>query len=94
MFRALLFPPNTKQLIMEAPVGITLFGGKQASAVPLSIQTEAIFTTAVGHSGKRTLASWHVTTPQEIVEHMFGLVTATATTTAIGDGKEGKCSCK
>ena len=40
----------------------------------LKIQHEAIFTTAVGHGSKRTLASWHVTTPQEIVEHMLDLV--------------------
>ena len=42
--------------------------------MPLSIQPEAIFTTAVAHSSKRTLARWHVTTPQEILEHMLDLV--------------------
>ena len=70
---------------MEAPIAITLLSGKENSpAVPLSIQTEAIFTTAVGHSSKRTLARWHVTTPQEIVEHMLDLVkdvTVSTTTT-------------
>jgi len=40
----------------------------------LKIKPEAVFTTAVGHGSKRTLASWHVTTPQEIVEHMLDLV--------------------
>ena len=75
MFRALLFPPGEKNIIMEAPIAITLLQGKEDSpAVPLSIQSEAIFTTAVGHSSKRTLARWHVTTPQEIVEHMLDLV--------------------
>ena len=74
MFRALLFPPGEK-ILMEAPIAITLLSGKEdAPAVPLSIQSEAIFTTAVGHSSKRTLAKWHVTTPQEIVEHMLDLV--------------------
>jgi trehalose 6-phosphate synthase/phosphatase len=74
MFRALLFPPNEK-IFMEAPIAITLLSGKESTpTLPLSIQSDAIFTTAVGHSSKRTLARWHVTTPQEIVEHMLGLV--------------------
>ena len=75
---------------MQAPIAITLLPGKESSpAVPLSISSEAIFSTAVGHSSKRTLARWHVTTPQEIVEHMLDLVkddesgssTTTTTTT-------------
>lgn len=75
MFRALLlFPPGTDKVLMEAPMAITLLTGKDAPAVELAVQSEAIFTTAVGHSSKRTLASWHVTTPQEIVEHMLVLV--------------------
>ena len=85
MFRALLFPPGTDSLLMEAPIAITLLKGKEAPAVPLSIQQEAIFTTAVGHSSKRTLASWHVTTPQEIVEHMLDLVKDHASATVNGD---------
>jgi len=36
-------------------------------------RSEAIFTTAVGHSSKRTLARWHVTTPEVIVERMLDL---------------------
>ena len=85
---------------MEAPIAITLLSGKEAPAVPLSIQSEAIFTTAVGHSSKRTLARWHVTTPQEVVEHMLDLVkddhhhvsttttmTSSIETAAIGDDK-------
>jgi trehalose 6-phosphate synthase/phosphatase len=99
MFRALLFPPGEK-ILMEAPIAITLLSassssGKEAAAapppppaaVPLSIQSEAIFTTAVGHSSKRTLARWHVTTPQEILEQMLDLVkddesSSTTTTTS------------
>jgi trehalose 6-phosphate synthase/phosphatase len=73
MFRALLFPPGEK-IIMQAPIAITLLLSALAQAVPLFIQSEAIFTTAVGHSNKRTLARWHVTAPQEIVEHMLDLV--------------------
>ncbi len=49
-------------------------GASTFPAVDLAIHKEAVFTTAVGHSSKRTLASWHVTTPQEIVEHMLDLV--------------------
>ena len=75
MFRALLlFPPGTDKVLMEPPIAITLLEGNQSPAVELAIRPEAIFTTAVGHSSKRTLAIWHVTTPQEIVEHMLDLV--------------------
>ena len=94
MFRALLFPSGEKNIIMQAPIAITLLPGNESSpAVPLSIQSEAIFTTAVGHSSKRTLAGWHVTTPQEIVEHMLDLVkddttTTTTTSAAIVEGDE------
>jgi len=59
---------------MEAPVAVTLVDDPNAAPVDLAIKNEAVFTTAVGHSSKRTLASWHVTTPQEIVEHMLSLV--------------------
>ena len=77
MFRALLlFPtgPTKEKVVMEAPIAITVLAGKDAPCVELAIESEAIFTTAVGHSSKRTLASWHVTTPLEIVEHMLDLV--------------------
>ncbi len=59
---------------MDAPVSVTLVDEPDAKPVELNIKQEAVFTTAVGHSSKRTLASWHVTTPQEIVEHMLVLV--------------------
>ena len=70
---------------MEAPLSVTL-GNRNGNGngngngnalyppVELSIRPEGVFTTAVGHRGKRTLASWHVTTPQEVVEHMLELV--------------------
>jgi trehalose 6-phosphate synthase/phosphatase len=75
MFRALLlFPPGTTGAVnMEAPLSVTLIDGEGAPPVELRIKPEAVFTTAVGHSSKRTLASWHVTTPQEIVDHMLEL---------------------
>jgi trehalose 6-phosphate synthase/phosphatase len=84
MFRALLlFPNGAKQtkVTMEAPLSVTLVEGKNEDGsstssppVELSIRPESVFTTAVGHRGKRTLASWHVTSPQEVVEHMLELV--------------------
>jgi trehalose 6-phosphate synthase/phosphatase len=75
MFRALLpFQPGQKTTRFEAPLSVTLIDNKNAEPVELHLEHEAIFTTAVGHGSKRTLASWHVTTPQEIVEHMLDLV--------------------
>ncbi|TFK67349.1 trehalose 6-phosphate phosphatase [Pluteus cervinus] len=75
MFRALLlFPPGTTQATLDPPVSVNLVSGSSAPPVKLAIAPQAVFTTAVGHSSKRTLASWHVTTPQEIVDHMLDLV--------------------
>jgi trehalose 6-phosphate synthase/phosphatase len=83
MFRALLlFPNGPKQskITMEAPLSVTLVSGNEDGSstssppVELSIRPESVFTTAVGHRGKRTLAGWHVTSPQEVVEHMLELV--------------------
>lgn len=75
MFRALsLFQPDQKSSRFAAPLSVTLIDNKNAQPVDLRVKSEAIFTTAVGHGSKRTLASWHVTTPQEIVEHMLDLV--------------------
>lgn len=85
-----LFPPGTTEATMKAPLSVSLVegngngnngsrngkNGPPASYPPvnLAIRPEAVFTTAVGHSSKRTLASWHVTTTQEVVEHMLELV--------------------
>jgi trehalose 6-phosphate synthase/phosphatase len=85
-----LFPPGSctpsshtngsgerKRYVMEAPMSVTLLDGASEAKyepVELAIDPEAIFTTAVGHSSKRTLAHWHVTTPQEIVDHMLQMV--------------------
>ena len=81
---------------MQAPLAITSLAGKDAPAVELAIQPEAIFTTAVGQSSKRTLASWHVTTPQEIVEHMLELVNdvSLTTATAVGDSSSSQNQCR
>ncbi|KIK33093.1 hypothetical protein CY34DRAFT_18600 [Suillus luteus UH-Slu-Lm8-n1] len=77
MFRALLlFPPSsTSKATMEPPLSVTLIDNtKEYGDVELAVSPEAVFTTAVGHSSKRTLASWHVTTPEEVVEHILFLV--------------------
>ncbi|KAJ7927609.1 trehalose-phosphatase-domain-containing protein [Mycena leptocephala] len=76
MFRALtLFPTTgTTKAILDAPLSVTLIDANSEHAPPveLAITPECVFTTAVGQ--KKTLAHWHVTTPQDIVEHMLGLV--------------------
>ena len=78
MFRALLlFQGEQKKAVLDPPLSVTLLAKDSAEEfkpVPLAIEREAIFTTAVGHSSKRTLAVWHVTTPEEVVEHMLHLV--------------------
>lgn len=90
MFRALLlFPPGVSQVKMDAPLSVTLIDGEGQPAVDLAIKPEAVFTTAVGHSSKRTLASWHVTAPQEIVDHMLDLVRPPA---AVAGDTEGEKS--
>ncbi|KAJ3742715.1 trehalose-6-phosphate phosphatase [Lentinula detonsa] len=40
----------------------------------IHLAPEAVFTVAVGHSSKRTLASWHVTSPAEVVGAVEGLL--------------------
>ena len=54
---------------LDPPLSITLLApGKEYAPVKL-----AIFTTAAGHSSKRTLAVWHDTMPED-VGHMLHLV--------------------
>ncbi|KAI0761323.1 trehalose 6-phosphate phosphatase [Trametes elegans] len=80
MFRALLlFPPGATRARLDPPLSVTLLAGSKEEAdkyapVDLALERDAVFTTAVGHSSKRTLAVWHVTTPEEVVEHMLYLV--------------------
>lgn len=63
---------------MEPPLSVTLLANsaeqQKFEPAELAIHRDAVFTTAVGHSSKRTLAVWHVTTPEEVVEHMLHLV--------------------
>ncbi|KAI0918356.1 hypothetical protein AcV5_002363 [Taiwanofungus camphoratus] len=90
MFRALLlFPGDAKKARLDPPLSVTLIAKEPASnfePVDLAISRDAVFTTAVGHSSKRTLAAWHVTAPEEVVDHMLYLARPPA------DDKEAKSS--
>ena len=100
MFRALhVFSPDkirTGKITLEAPLSVTLVdnNGGDLPHVELAIASDAIFTTAVGHSSKRTMASWHLTTPEEVVDHMLHLVGETSRGVSAaptgGEGEEGK----
>lgn len=80
MFRALLlFQNGLDKAVLDPPLSVTLLAKDHDSAgkyepVELAIRRDAVFTTAVGHSSKRTLAVWHVTSPEEVVDNMLGLV--------------------
>ncbi|KAJ6470520.1 trehalose-phosphatase-domain-containing protein [Mycena sanguinolenta] len=58
----------------SASLSVTLFversgkgsGSGAPTPVELAIKPDCVFTTAVGHSSKRTFASWHVTTPRRL----------------------------
>ena len=83
MFRALhVFSANmTGKAHLEAPLSVTLVeddGGVPLPGAELAVASDAIFTTAVGHRSKRTMASWHLTTPEEVVDHMLHLVGETS----------------
>ena len=76
MFRALLlFPEDEPKAILQPPISVTQLEPElKFEPVGLAINQAAVFTTAVGVSSKRTLASWHVNTPSQVVDHMLGLV--------------------
>ncbi len=66
---------------MEPPLSVSLVDvttedGKtrEHPRVELQFGHEDIFTTAVGHPSKRTLARWHVTSPLEVVGELLKLV--------------------
>ena len=77
MFRALSFPEAAPTLVMDAPLSVSLLGNGDSSksypALELRLKAEDIFTTAVGHATKRTLAKWHVTSPAEVVDELLAL---------------------
>jgi len=68
---------------MDPPLSASLMMTKsnQSGAltpIDLSIHPAAIFSTSVGASTKKTLAVWHVTTPQEILNSMLLLANGTS----------------
>ncbi|PCH35002.1 glycosyltransferase family 20 protein [Wolfiporia cocos MD-104 SS10] len=77
MFRALLlFQGDAEKAKLEPPLSVTLVAKEPAThfePVDLALSREGIFTTAVGHSTKRTLAAWHVTSPEEVISHLLDL---------------------
>ncbi|KAF9809969.1 hypothetical protein IEO21_07199 [Rhodonia placenta] len=77
MFRALLlFSGDQKTARLEPPLSVTLLAKEPSTKfdpVDLAITRESVFTTAVGHSSKRTLAVWHVTSPEEVNQHLLDL---------------------
>ena len=76
MFRALHFSETSLPFTMEASLSVSLVGVERAFELPrvdLQLTPEDIFTTAVGHLSKRTLAMWHVTSPLEVVEELLKL---------------------
>ncbi|KAI9569783.1 glycosyltransferase family 20 protein [Boletus coccyginus] len=98
MFRALhVFPSDaTSKVHLKPPLSVTLVDsnhGISRSDVELAVAPDAIFTTAVGPSTKRTSASWHVTTPEEVIGHMLHLVGETSQGATPGgdiNGEEAK----
>lgn len=65
-----------KKAILPAPLSVTLIAKEPASHFPpveLALTREGVFTTAVGHSSKRTLAAWHVTSPEAVIELLLDL---------------------
>ncbi|KLO09858.1 hypothetical protein SCHPADRAFT_943330 [Schizopora paradoxa] len=66
-----------RKATMDAPLGAGDGSGEEAGKklppVELSLRPEGVFSTAVGSSSKKTLARWHVTSPQEVIESMLAL---------------------
>lgn len=77
MFRALLlFNGDKTHVKLDPPLSVTLVAGEDAGnfePVDLALTREGVFTTAVGHSSKRTLAAWHVPGPEEVIGHLLDL---------------------
>jgi len=86
MFRALrtVFPPGGPQgdepVILPPPVAVTSAldpdEADEQEDVELMIRPEHIFATTVGPPAKKTLAGWHVTCPEEVVDAMEHLLVA------------------
>jgi trehalose 6-phosphate synthase/phosphatase len=77
MFRSLQFGEVPLPYTMDPPLSVTLLAEERTrehSPIQLLLTPEDIFTTAVGHPSKRTLAKWHVTSPLEAVAELLNLV--------------------
>ena len=77
MFRSLctlhtIGNPTDERVILKPPVAITsVLDADEAAELPdveLAIHQEDIFSVTVGPPAKKTLAGWHVTCPEEVVE--------------------------
>jgi trehalose 6-phosphate synthase/phosphatase len=87
MFRALrtVFPSGgpvgDEPVILAAPVAVTSAldpeDADEKEDVELKIRPENIFATTVGPPAKKTLAGWHVTCPEEVVDALEHLLQAT-----------------
>lgn len=84
MFRALrtIFPPggvvDNNPVVMKPPVAVTsALEPEEVAELPdveLTIRSKGVFATTVGPPAKRTLAGWHVTCPEEVVEAFESLL--------------------
>jgi trehalose 6-phosphate synthase/phosphatase len=78
MFRALctLFSVGGGAAIMQPPASAKLLDGEDVAKDPvtLSLTQQGLFSTTVGSSSKKTLAAWHVTSAEEVVDAMLLLV--------------------
>lgn len=80
MFRSLQFTETALPFTMDPPLSVSLVDAttedgktREHPRVELQLGPEDIFTTAVGHPSKRTLAKWHVTSPLEVVDELLKL---------------------
>lgn len=84
MFRSLrtIFPPggprDGEPVTMKPPVGVTAtLEPNEVDLLPevnLKIRPSGVFSITVGPSAKKTLAGWHVTTPDEVVDSIEHLL--------------------
>lgn len=78
MFRALctLFSVGGGTATMQPPASAKLIDGEDAAKDPvtLALTQQGLFSATVGSSSKKTLAAWHVTSAEEVVDAMLLLV--------------------
>jgi trehalose 6-phosphate synthase/phosphatase len=93
MFRSLQFTETALPYTMDPPLSVSLVDAvaedgksREHPSVELQLGPEDLFTTAVGHPSKRTLAKWHVTSPLEVVTELLKL----ASVQSGGGGEDAK----